>query len=75
LGGLKEEHERLQQQLFMLNMIMTTREQVFVSLMRLQALGVTAMEIKNMTHLMDFGTISKNWKNNNGNTNNGWPTF
>jgi hypothetical protein len=61
--------------LFMSNMIMTTREQALVSLMRLQALGVTDMEIKNMAHLMDFGTISKNWKNNNGNTNNGWPTF
>jgi hypothetical protein len=36
---------------------MTTREQAFVSLMRLQALGVTDMEIKNMAHLMDFGPI------------------
>jgi hypothetical protein len=37
--------------------------------------GVTDMEIKNIARLMDFGTMSKNWKNNNGNTNNGWPTF
>jgi hypothetical protein len=75
LGGLKKEQDRLQQQIFMSNMIMTTRQQAFVSLMRLQALGVTDMEIKNMARVMDFGTISKNWKNNNGNTNNGWPTF
>ena len=54
---------------------MTTRQQAFVSLMQLQALGVTDMEIKNMAHLMDFGTIPKNWKNNNRNTNNGWPKF
>jgi hypothetical protein len=75
LGALKKELNRMQQQLFMSNMIMPTREQALVSLIRLQALGVTDMEIKNMAHLMDFGTISKNWKNNNGNTNNGWPTF
>ena len=75
LGGLKKEQERLQQQIFMSNMIMTTRQQAFVSLMRLHALGVTDMEIKNMARLMDFGPMSKDWKNNNGNTNNGWPTF
>jgi len=33
-------------------MIMTTRQQALVSLMRLQALGVTDMEIKNMARLM-----------------------
>jgi hypothetical protein len=71
LGGLKIEQERLQQQIFMSNMIMTTRQQALVSLMRLQALGVTDMEIKNMARLMDFGS----WKeNNNGNTNR-WLTF
>ncbi|MFZ0225246.1 MAG: hypothetical protein WAM42_26475, partial [Candidatus Nitrosopolaris sp.] len=51
LGGLKKERERLQQQIFMSNMIMTTRQQALVSLMRLQALGVTDMEIKNMVRL------------------------
>ena len=75
LGGLKKEQDRLQQQIFMSNMIMTTRQQAFVSLMQLQALGVTDMEIKNMARLMDFDPMSKDWKNNNGNTNNGWPTF
>jgi len=34
------------------------------------------MEIKNMAQLMTFDSMSKDWKNNNGNTtNNGWPTF
>ena len=66
LGGLKKERERLQQQIFMSNMIMTTRQQALVSLMRLQALGVTDMEIKNMVRLMDLGSISK--ENNNGDT-------
>jgi hypothetical protein len=75
LGGLKKEMERLQQQIFMLNMIMATRQQTFASLLRLQALGVTDMEIKNMARLMDFDPMSKDWKNNNGNTNNGWPMF
>ena len=57
LGGLKKEQDRLQQQIFMSNTIMTTRQQAFVSLMRLQALGVTDMEIKNMARLMDFDSI------------------
>lgn len=74
LGGLKKEQDRLQQQIFLSNMIMTTRQQALVSLMRLQALGVTDMEIKNMAQLMDFGSILK--EKNNGNTNNnGWPEF
>jgi len=74
LGGLKKEQNRLQQQIFMSNMIMTTRQQAFVSLMRLQALGVTDMEIKNMAHLMDFDSILSLKEKNNGNTNNkGWP--
>jgi hypothetical protein len=69
LGGLKKELERLQQQIFMSNMIMTTRQQALVSLMRLQALGVTDMEIKNMAQLMDFDSMSLA-KGNNGNTKN-----
>ena len=74
LGRLKKEQDRLQQQIFLSNMIMTTRQQTLVSLMRLQALGVTDMEIKNMAQLMDFGSILK--EKNNGNTNNsGWPEF
>jgi hypothetical protein len=72
LGGLKKELERLQQQIFFSNMIMTTRQQALVSLMRLQALGVSDMEIKNMARVMDFDSILKG--NNNGNTN-GWRTF
>jgi hypothetical protein len=43
LGGLKKELERLQQQIFMPNMIMATRQQALVSLMLLQALGVSVM--------------------------------
>jgi hypothetical protein len=46
LGVMKKEQNRLQQQIFMSNMIMTTRQQALVSLMRLQALGVTDMEIE-----------------------------
>ncbi|MGB6530416.1 MAG: hypothetical protein WBF33_20110 [Candidatus Nitrosopolaris sp.] len=69
LGGLKKEQYRVQQQIFMSNMIMTTRQQALVSLIRLQALGVSDMEIKNMAQLTDLGAISK--ENNNGNRNNG----
>src|SRR5215469_12856884 len=67
LGGLKKEQNRLQQQIFMSNLIMTTREQALVSLMRLQAIGVTDMEIKNMARLMDFDPMSLA-KGNTGNT-------
>jgi len=70
LGALKKEQDRLQQQIFMSNMIMATRQQTFASLMRLQALGVTDMEIKNMAQLMDFGSILSLKEENNGNTNN-----
>jgi hypothetical protein len=41
----------------MSNMIMTTRQQTFVSLMRLQALGVTDTEIKNTAQLMTFDSM------------------
>jgi hypothetical protein len=44
-------------------------------MIRLKALGVTDMEIKNMARVMDLGPILKDWKNNNGNTNYGWPTL
>jgi hypothetical protein len=64
LGGLKKEQNRLQQQIFMSNVIVASR---YASLMRLQALGVSDIEIKNMAQLI-AGTV-------NDNTNNGWPTF
>jgi hypothetical protein len=76
LGGLKKEQERLQQQIFMFNMFIASRQQALVSLMRLQASGVTDMEIKNMARLMDFDSILSLKEKNNGNTNNnGWPKF
>jgi hypothetical protein len=57
-------------------MIMTTREQALVSLMRLQALGVTDMEIKNMAQFMAFDPMSLvKWNNNGNRTSNGWRTF
>jgi hypothetical protein len=57
-------------------MIVASRQQTFESLMRLQALGVTDMEIKNMARLMDFDSILSLKERNNGNTNNnGWPKF
>ncbi len=69
---LKKEQSRIQQQIFMSNMIMASRQQALVSLIRLQALRVSDMEIKNMAQLIDLGSISK--ENNNGNTKS-WPIF
>jgi len=40
LGGLKKEQDRLQQQIFMSKMIMTTRQQALVSLMRASDAGI-----------------------------------
>jgi|SRR5215831_17605868 len=62
---LRKQQDRLQKQIFMSNMIMTTRQQALVSLNRLQTLGVTDMEIKNMAQLMTFDSMSKDWKHNN----------
>jgi hypothetical protein len=74
LGGLKKEQDKLQQHIFMSNMIMTTRQQTLVSLMRLQTLGVTDMDIKNVARLLDFdSTLSLKKKNNGNANNNGWP--
>ena len=50
----------------MLNMIMASRQQALVSLMLLQALGVTDMEIKNMARLVDFDSILSLKEKNNG---------
>jgi hypothetical protein len=72
LGGLKKEQERLQQQIFMFNMFIASRQQALVSLIRLQALGVSDMEIKNMAHIIEnqhFIYPSLTGENNNGNTN------
>src|SRR5215831_5436694 len=68
--SLKKEQDRLQQHIFM---TLDNSACIFDSP---AALGVTDMEIKNMAQLMTFDSMSKDWKNNNGNTtNNGWPTF
>jgi hypothetical protein len=72
LGGLKKEQERLQQQIFMFNMFIASRQQALVSLIRLQALGVSDMEIKNMAHIIEnqrFIYRSLTGENNNSNTN------
>jgi hypothetical protein len=74
-GGLKKEQNRLQQQIFMSNMIMTTRQQALVSLMRLQALGVSDMDSE-YGATYGFDSILSLKEKNNGNTNNnGWPKF
>jgi hypothetical protein len=77
LGGLKKEMDRLLQKMYIFNAYMTSRQQAFASLIRLQALGVTDTEIKNMVQLIEnqHFIYRSNTENNNGNTNNGWSTF
>jgi hypothetical protein len=52
-GGLKHEQNRLQQQIFMSQMLMAGRQTVLESLIRLQSLGVKDEEIQGMASLID----------------------
>jgi transcriptional regulator with XRE-family HTH domain len=71
LGLLKKEQDRLQQQIFMSNMIMASRQQALVSLIRLHSLGVSDMEIKNMAQLIDLNGLASSLKEAVGGNNNG----
>jgi hypothetical protein len=80
LGGLKHEQKTLQQQIFMSQMLMGSREATLESLAKLQSLGVRDEVIQNMAKLIDLvklgSSISKehNGNSSSGNTNS-WPTF
>src|SRR5215472_3450624 len=80
LGGLKHEQNRLQQQIFMSQMFIGSRQATLESLAKLQSLGVRDEVIQNMARLIDLvklgSSISKehNGNSNSGNTNS-WPTF
>jgi hypothetical protein len=54
LGGLKKEQDRLQQQIFMSQMLMASRQATLESLAKLQSLGVTDEVIQNMAKLIDL---------------------
>jgi hypothetical protein len=47
LGGLKKEHDRLQQQIFMFNAFMANKQKI-MSLIRLQSMGIREDQILNM---------------------------
>ncbi len=80
LGGLKKEQYRLQQQIFISQMFMGSREATLESLAKLQSLGVRDEVIQNMAkliHLVKLGSsIQKEYNSisNSGNTNS-WPTL
>ena len=57
LGGLKHEQNRLQQQIFVFNMFMASRQATLESLARLQSLGVSDEEIQNMARLIDLDKL------------------
>jgi hypothetical protein len=52
--GTEKEQDRLQQLIFISDMILASRQEALVSLIRLQTLGVSDMEIKNMARLMNL---------------------
>ncbi len=51
---------------------MASRQEALYSLIRLQSLGVSDREVKNMAQLIHLASMSK--ENNNDNANS-WPTF
>jgi hypothetical protein len=80
LGGLKKEQYRMQQQIFMSQMFIGSREATLESLAKLQSLGVRDEVIQNMAKLIDLvklgSSIQKDYSgnSNSGNTNR-WLTF
>jgi chromosome segregation ATPase len=72
LGGLKKEQYRLQQQIFMSQMFMGSREATLESLAKLQSLGVRDEVIQNMAKLIDLVKLSSSiQKDYSGNSNSG----
>ena len=54
LGGLKKEQDRLQQQIFMSQMLMASREATLMSLFRLQSMGISEDQILNMDQFLQW---------------------
>src|SRR5215469_3383463 len=72
LGGLKKEQYRLQQQIFISQMFMGSREATLESLAKLQNLGVRDEVIQNMAKLIDLVELSSSiQKDYSGNSNSG----
>jgi len=72
LGGLKHEQNRLQQQIFMSQMFIGSRQATLESLAKLQSLGVRDEVIQNMARLIDLVKLGSSLsKEHNGNSNSG----
>ena len=52
LGGLKKEQDRLQQQIYMFNMFIASKQQPIMSLIRLQSMDISEDQILNMDRFL-----------------------
>jgi hypothetical protein len=55
LGGLKQEQNKITQQICMLNAIGANKQAALMSLIRLQSMGITESQILNMVQQMNYG--------------------
>jgi hypothetical protein len=63
LDGLKQEQDRLQQQIFIYNMFMATRQATLMSLIRLHMLGVRDEEIVGMAQMINLDKLGASISN------------
>ena len=55
IGGLKQEQNKITQQIFMLNAVVANKQQAIMALFRLQSMGITEDQILNMVQQMNNG--------------------
>lgn len=55
LGGLKQEQNKVTQQICMLNAFSANKQQVIIALFRLQSMGINEDQILNMAQRMNHG--------------------
>ena len=55
LGGLKQEQNKVTQQICMLNVFAANKQQAIMALFRLQSMGITEDQILNMAQRMNNG--------------------
>jgi hypothetical protein len=55
IGGLKQEQNKITQQIFMLNAVVANKQQAIMALFRLQSMGISEDQILNMAQQMNNG--------------------
>jgi hypothetical protein len=52
IGGLKQEQNKITQQIFMLNAVMANKQQAIMALFRLQSMGISEDQILNIDQFL-----------------------